>query len=71
MINRYVGFLRDISDFELIDGVAKAIRIINDSGYLCIVVTNQPVIARGEVTWDEIDEIHAKMETLLGKEGRT
>lgn len=69
MINRYLGFLRDISDFELIDGVAKAIRIINDSGYLCIVVTNQPVIARGEVTWDELDEIHAKMETLLGKEG--
>ncbi len=69
VINRYMGFLRDISDFELIDGVAKAIRIINDSGYLCIVVTNQPVIARGEVTRDELDEIHAKMETMLGKEG--
>lgn len=68
-INKYVGFLRNIDDFELIDGVAEAIRQINESGYLAIVVTNQPVIARGEVSWDELHEIHRKMETLLGKEG--
>lgn len=68
-INRYVGFLRNIDDFELIDGVAEAIKAINRSGYLAIVVTNQPVIARGEVTCDELQEIHNKMETLLGLEG--
>ncbi len=68
-INKYVGFLRNIYDFELIDGVTEAIKKINASGYLCIVVTNQPVIARGEVTFDELQLIHDKMETLLGKEG--
>lgn len=68
-INKYVGFLRNIDDFELIDGVAEAIRKINESGYLAIVVTNQPVIARGEVSFNELEEIHNKMETLLGKEG--
>jgi D,D-heptose 1,7-bisphosphate phosphatase len=68
-INKYVGFLRNIDDFELIDGAADAIKLINQSGYLAIVVTNQPVIARGEVSWDELNEIHRKMETLLGKEG--
>ena len=68
-INKYVGFLRNIDDFELIDGVSDAIKKINQSGYLAIVVTNQPVIDRGEVTWDELHEIHKKMETLLGKEG--
>ncbi len=68
-INKYVGFLRDIEDFELIDGAVEAIKKINDSGYLAIVVTNQPVIARGEVTEDELREIHNKMETLLGAEG--
>ena len=36
---------------------------------MAIVVTNQPVIARGEVTWEELNEIHKKMATLLGKEG--
>ena len=68
-INKYVGFLRNIGDFELIEGVPEAIKLINQSGYLAIVVTNQPVIARGEVSWDELNEIHRKMETLLGKEG--
>lgn len=68
-INKYVGFLRDIDQFELIDGVAEAIKEINRSGYLAIVVTNQPVIARGEVTLEELDEIHKKLETQLGLEG--
>ena len=68
-INKYVGFLRNIDEFELIDGVADAIKKINASGYLAIVVTNQPVIARGEMSFEELEEIHKKMETLLGKEG--
>ena len=68
-INKYVGFLRNIDEFELLDGAAEAIRKINESGYLAIVATNQPVIARGEVSFDELEEIHNKMETLLGKEG--
>ena len=32
-------------------------------------MTNQPVIARGEVSWDELNKIHRKMQTLLGQEG--
>ena len=69
VINKYVGFLRNIDMFELLPGVTKAIKKINESGYLCIVVTNQPVIARGEVTVMELNAIHNKMETLLGLEG--
>lgn len=68
-INKYVGFLRDIHQFELLPNASKAIKKINDSGYLAIVVTNQPVIARGEVTREELNEIHNKMETLLGQDG--
>lgn len=68
-INRYVGFLRKEEEFELLPGVAEAIGRINASGYLAVVVTNQPVIARGEVTVPELQNIHNKMETLLGYEG--
>jgi len=68
-INKYVGFLRDIEDFELEEGAAQAVKLINGSGSLAIVATNQPVIARGEVTFGELSEIHNKMETLLGREG--
>lgn len=68
-INRYVGFLTEIGQFELIGGVSEAIRRINESGYLAIVVSNQPVIARGETSVEELEEIHNKMETLLGADG--
>ena len=68
-INKYVGFLRSTEEFELLPGSAEAIKAINKSGYLAIVVTNQPVVARGECTWEELQNIHDKMETLLGKEG--
>ncbi|WP_303834285.1 HAD-IIIA family hydrolase [Ruminococcus flavefaciens] len=68
-LNKYVGFLRNIDEFELADDAAEAVKLINASGCLAIVATNQPVIARGEVTFDELAEIHNKMETLLGHEG--
>lgn len=68
-INAYKGFLTHLEDFELLPGVAEAIRKINKSGYLCIVVSNQPVIARGDCSFDDLKAIHDKMETLLGKEG--
>lgn len=68
-INRYAGFLRNVEDFELLPDVAEAIKRINKSGYLAIVVSNQPVIARGEITTEELQQIHNKMETLLGLKG--
>ena len=68
-INKTNGFLTDINDFELIEGAAEAIRQINKSGYLAVVVTNQPVIARGECSFEQLQDIHNKMETLLGREG--
>lgn len=68
-INHYVGFLRNIDEFELLPGAAEAVALINASGYLAVVITNQPVIARGEVSEEELRQIHNKMETLLGLEG--
>ncbi len=68
-INKYVGFLRKTEEMELLPGAAEAIKEINNSRYLAVVVTNQPVIARGEVSFEELEEIHNKMEALLGQEG--
>ena len=68
-INKYVGFLRKSEELELLPDAAEAIKLINSSGYLAIVVTNQPVIARGEVSFEGLEEIHNKMETELGKQG--
>ncbi len=68
-INVYKGFLTKAEDLELIPGASEAIKLINRSGYLAIVVSNQPVIARGDCTFEELQTIHNRMETLLGKEG--
>lgn len=68
-INKLNGFVSSPDMFELLPGVASAVRKINESGMLAVVVTNQPVIARGECTFDGLKEIHDKMETLLGEEG--
>jgi D,D-heptose 1,7-bisphosphate phosphatase len=63
------GFVKKPEDFVLIDGAAEAIQKINSRGYLAIVITNQPVIARGEVDFETLHLIHKKMETDLGKYG--
>ena len=63
------GFLTKAEDFELIEGVAEAVHLINQSEYLAIVVTNQPQIARGDCTFEELQLIHNKMETDLGLHG--
>ncbi len=68
-INKEVGFLTNINDLELVENAGEAIRTINNSSYLAIVVTNQPAIARGELDFLELQEINNKLETLLGKEG--
>jgi len=68
-INKFNDFITKPEDFELIDGAADAIKKINRLGYLAIVVTNQPVIARGEVDFETLDLIHMKMETDLGRHG--
>lgn len=68
VINKEVKFLHKPGQLELIPGAAEAIRLINQKGYLAIVVTNQPVIARNMCSIEELDYIHATLETMLGKE---
>lgn len=68
-INKFVGFLRSVEQVELEEGAAEAIRLINGSEYLAVVITNQPVIARGECSFEELERINNRIYTLLGKEG--
>lgn len=69
VVNRYVPDLRKAEDFELLSGAADAIRSINKSGYLAVLVTNQPVLAKGFMGFDELRAVHNRMESLLGAEG--
>ena len=68
-INQEVNHLSSQDQFELLDGVGEAICQINAVGILAVIVTNQPVIARGELEESELKVIHNKMDTLLGRQG--
>jgi D,D-heptose 1,7-bisphosphate phosphatase len=67
VVTKEVNLLRNPDQLELIEGAAEAIQYINKKGYLVIMITNQPVIARNLCSLDELDYIHKKMETMLGR----
>jgi D,D-heptose 1,7-bisphosphate phosphatase len=69
VINKEVDNLANIYDFEIIKGVAEAIRILNKSEYIVIVVTNQPVVAKGLISEQQLKQIHKKMDSILGESG--
>ncbi|MBQ6727663.1 MAG: NTP transferase domain-containing protein, partial [Clostridia bacterium] len=54
-INKYKGFIKNIDDIELLPFVSQAIKKINASGYLAIIVSNQPVVARGDCTFGQVN----------------
>ena len=68
-INYDPGNLSDINNFKLLPNTEKAIKLINSSEYLAIVVSNQPMVAKGLINIQEINEINKKMEILLGEKG--
>jgi histidinol-phosphate phosphatase family protein len=53
---------------ELLPGAAEAVALLNLHGWRAVVVTNQPVIAKGWCTEAELRRIHNRLEMLLGKE---
>ena len=68
-INKYKGFITNIDEIELLPKVSDAIKKINASGYLAVIVSNQPVVARGECTFKQVNQAFDKIETLLGNDG--
>jgi histidinol-phosphate phosphatase family protein len=68
-INREVTHLKSVDQVELLPGTAAAVRRLNRSGVLAVVITNQPVIARGEVSIEEMSRIHARLESKMGASG--
>jgi len=69
VINKNVKDIIKPDQFELLPDVDKAVKKINDSSYLAIVITNQPVIAKGFCTFKDMEKIHQKMRKELSKSG--
>lgn len=68
-LNKYNGLISVPEELELEEDAARAVKLINESGYLAIVVTNQPVVARGMCDIEMVERIHRKLGVLLGESG--
>jgi histidinol-phosphate phosphatase family protein len=68
-LNTYVGLLTEPEQVEVPASAAAGVRAANRAGFLSIVVTNQPVVARNLVTPQALDEIHDELQTQLGRHG--
>lgn len=68
-VNVHKGYITKPEQIELLPKAAEAIADFNSKGYLVIIVTNQPVIARGECSEEKLTEIHNRLEFLLGQKG--
>jgi len=58
-------------DFRVLAGVVEGIALLNQSGYLVIVVTNQRCIAKGLMTAVELETMHERMADVLARAGAT
>lgn len=68
-LNEPAGYISKLDSFRIYPDVGPFVRRANQSGYRVFVITNQPVIARGEATKADIDMIHAKLETEVSRSG--
>lgn len=68
-LNVQRGHIARVEDLELIPGAAQAVRRLNDAEYRVVLVTNQPVLARGETDEAGLARIHARLESELGQSG--
>ena len=67
-INEEVGYLSRLDQLRLIPGTPEAIRLINETGMLAVVVTNQSGVARGYFTEDFVETVHVRINELLREE---
>jgi len=55
----------NVDELEILPGVAEALRDLKARGYLLIVVTNQPDVARGTLRVEEVEAVHARLAAQL------
>jgi D-glycero-D-manno-heptose 1,7-bisphosphate phosphatase len=68
-VSEEVGYVNHVSRYRLLPRTAEAIRRINESDYLAVLVTNQAGVARGYFKEALVREVHGRLEELLAEGG--
>jgi D-glycero-D-manno-heptose 1,7-bisphosphate phosphatase len=58
-------------EFQLIDGVPEAIAKLNEAGLKVVIVTNQAVVGRKELSHQGLQDIHSRLLSILKTQGAT
>jgi D-glycero-D-manno-heptose 1,7-bisphosphate phosphatase len=65
VVNRRPGAPFRLEDFEILPGSSGALSRLKAAGYALVVVTNQPDVARGRMTRDTVEAMHARLMQAL------
>ena len=68
-LNEDIGYVSTPDELVIYPWAAEAVRLINESGLLTVVITNQSGIARGMYSEETLDAIHSRMIEELAREG--
>lgn len=68
-ISEEIGYVNHPSRYRVFPFAAEAVRLLNESGWLAILVTNQAGVARGYFTEDLITEVHSLLTSELERAG--
>ncbi len=63
------GYVLAPDQFHLNDGIADAVRFLNERGVLAIVVTSQKGVGKGLMSEADLAAIHRRMESRLAEKG--
>jgi histidinol-phosphate phosphatase family domain/HAD-superfamily hydrolase, subfamily IIIA len=62
-------YVEKAEDFKWLPGAIEAVKLLKENGYTIYLISNQPGIARGNLTEEMLSEIHKKMQADLEKNG--
>ncbi len=68
VLNQEAGYIHNLEDLVLIDGVAAAVKLLNERNMFCCLVSNQAGAARGLYNLEHIEALHQRLQKLLQTE---
>jgi len=65
----YVLELTKPEQLKLLPGAAEGVKMLNDAGFLCVILTNQPIIEKGKISQAEAEEINRVLAEQFAAQG--
>jgi D-glycero-D-manno-heptose 1,7-bisphosphate phosphatase len=54
-----------LEDFSMFNGIAEPVQRLRDAGFFTVLATNQPAIARSQMDWETLNEMHRRLQEVI------